>query len=228
MNLLRGNFSQTGRNSSVAGKWKGRERRKKNVKPVRCFFHLRRLVTLLERGINFVPFFFLLLSLSPPVFVLPLSLNSNKVVIIRTFFFLNCHKTFHNVIRCRRTKRRYYNSTNYEFTISEIIPPCRCTKLWQERTRLEIEKKGGEGIKCLAWNFVGARFSFASVGIWVTQYGKSREDSRWRLSPKFCRSFPLKKRERKRKEGEELKWKGCEPYIAMWKKILSSEAQNAW
>lgn len=138
--------------------------------------------------------FSILLTFLSPCICSPLLSLSLLILITSSYFFcrLNRHKTFrHNVIRCRRTERRYYNSTNYEFTMSEIIPSCRRTKLWrQEGTRLEKEDE--EGIKCRpAWNFVGARFSSGSLGIWVTRYGKSREDSRWRLSPKLLSKFPV-------------------------------------
>lgn len=130
--------------------------------------------------------------------LLSLFFNSNNVALYSNpFFRLNYHETFrHNVIRCHRTERRYYNS-NYEFTMSEIISSCRRTKLWrQERARLKTEKEGGEGIKCrLAWNFVGAWFLLALLEYeWLNT---AKENSGWRLSFKFCRSF-VEERERGR------------------------------
>lgn len=90
MNLLREAIFQTGRDSSMAEKWK-RKRLKKNVKPFQRFIFALRL-TLGKRN----KFGSSILSLFLP---------SNKIAFTQiSFFRFNCHETFHhNVVWYCRT-----------------------------------------------------------------------------------------------------------------------------
>lgn len=123
---------------------KGERRRKKNVKAGSLLLPSSpSCLTLGERNkfYTILPFSSSLsLCLLLPPFSLLILITSRLLEPL--FSVSTVTKTFrHNVIRCSWTER-YYNSTNYEFTMSGIIPPCRRAKLWrQERTRLETEKE---------------------------------------------------------------------------------------
>lgn len=113
--ILRGNFSGQARLEC------GRKMKTEKAKEKREVISALPLlfiapVSLLERGINLVPFF--------SFFACSFFLSSNMIAFTRTSFFrLNRHETFrHNVVWYRRTGRHYYNSVNYEFIMKEVIP----------------------------------------------------------------------------------------------------------